>query len=114
MIEFSSFEEARERSGLRLVVVPGVPSPWGEAAKGILHVKQIPWLAVRLDQGSQELADWTGERSGPVAMYGNDAPRSGWAEIVGTLSGDDTIFVATHNAADQRGLVAKLRAQFND
>jgi transcriptional regulator of arginine metabolism len=38
--------------------------------------------------------------------------RSGWSEIVGTVSGDDTIFVATRNNADQRRLLAKLRAQF--
>lgn len=46
-----------------------------------------------------------------VAVY---LDRSGWTEMVGTLSGDDTIFVATRNAADQRRLVAKLRAQFSD
>ena len=44
-VEFVDFEEARKRDGLRMVVVSGVPSPWGEAAKGILYVKQIPWLA---------------------------------------------------------------------
>jgi transcriptional regulator of arginine metabolism len=38
--------------------------------------------------------------------------RSGWPEIVGTLSGDDTIFVATRNNGDQRRLIAKLRSQF--
>jgi glutathione S-transferase len=81
-IEYADLETAREHPGLRMVVVPGVPSPWGEAAKGILHVKQLPWLAVRLDQGSQEMADWTGERSGPVAMYEDEAPRGGWAEIL--------------------------------
>jgi glutathione S-transferase len=81
-IEYVDFDTARAKDGLRMVVVPGVPSPWGEAAKGILHVKQIPWLAVRLDQGSQEMADWTGERSGPVAIYRNEAPRSGWAAIL--------------------------------
>jgi transcriptional regulator of arginine metabolism len=43
-----------------------------------------------------------------VAVY---LDRSGWIEIVGTLSGDDTIFVATRTAAEQRRLVAKLRAQ---
>jgi len=81
-IEYIEFEEARASDGLRMVVVPGVPSPWGEAAKGILHYKQIPWLAVRLDQGNSDMADWTGERSGPVAMYRDEAPRSGWAEIL--------------------------------
>ena len=81
-IEYVDLDQARKSDGLRMVVVPRVPSPWGEAAKGILHVKQIPWLAVRLDQGSAEMADWTGQRSGPVAMYQNEAPRSGWAEIL--------------------------------
>lgn len=35
--------------------------------------------------------------------------RSGWPEIVGTLSGDDTIFVATRNGQEQRRLVSRLR-----
>ena len=81
-IEYIDFEAARDRDGLRMVVVPGVPSPWGEAAKGILHFKKIPWLAVRLDQGKPEMAEWTGARSGPVAMYEDEAPRSAWAEIL--------------------------------
>lgn len=39
--------------------------------------------------------------------------RAGWPEIVGTLSGDDTIFVATGSAAEQRTLIARLRGQFD-
>jgi transcriptional regulator of arginine metabolism len=35
--------------------------------------------------------------------------RSAWPEIVGTVSGDDTIFVATRNARDQKQLVNRLR-----
>jgi len=31
-----------------------------------------------------------------------------WPEVVGTLSGDDTIFIATSSAANQRRLRAKL------
>jgi glutathione S-transferase len=81
-IEFVELDEARACAGLRMVVVPGVPSPWGEAAKGILHVKQIPYCAVRLDQASGAMAAWTGQRSGPVAMYDEEAPRGGWAEIL--------------------------------
>jgi transcriptional regulator of arginine metabolism len=34
-----------------------------------------------------------------------------WPEIVGTVSGDDTIFIATRTGGDQRRLVAKLRAR---
>jgi transcriptional regulator of arginine metabolism len=35
--------------------------------------------------------------------------RSDWPEIVGTVSGDDTIFVATRNGQDQRQLLSRLR-----
>lgn len=81
-VDYVDFEDAKAREGLRMVVVSGVPSPWGEAAKGILHVKQIPWVAVKLDQGNAAMAEWTGERSGPVAIYEQEAPRGGWAEIL--------------------------------
>ena len=36
--------------------------------------------------------------------------RERWPEIVGTLSGDDTIFVATGSARAQRVVLARLRA----
>lgn len=65
-----------------MVVVGGVPSPWGEAAKGILHIKGIEWVAVRLVYDSEPLKNWAGQRSGPVAMYEQEKPRSGWAEIL--------------------------------
>ncbi|MGB5132248.1 MAG: hypothetical protein WBO00_06510 [Steroidobacteraceae bacterium] len=38
--------------------------------------------------------------------------RAQWPEIVGTLSGDDTIFVATGGAAAQRRLGARLQQKF--
>ncbi len=38
--------------------------------------------------------------------------RSGWPEIAGTLSGDDTIFVATADRARQKLLVARLQKVF--
>ncbi|MDP6435778.1 MAG: ArgR family transcriptional regulator [Gammaproteobacteria bacterium] len=42
-----------------------------------------------------------------VAVY---LDRSGWPEIVGTVSGDDTIFVATENGRDQKTLLGRLRS----
>jgi glutathione S-transferase len=80
--EYVGVEEARKRNGLRMVVVGGVPSPWGEAAKGILHIKGIEWAAVRLVYDSEPLREWAGQRSGPVAIYDDERPRSGWAEIL--------------------------------
>ena len=80
--QYIGVEEARKRNGLRMVVVGGVPSPWGEAAKGMLHIKGIEWTAVRLVHDSEPLREWAGQRCGPVAIYDNEKPRSGWAEIL--------------------------------
>jgi len=81
-MEFVELEDAKRRGGLRLVTVGGVPSPWSEAAKGILHVKRIPCVLVRMNPGDPAVPAWTGSASAPVAMYENEAPRSGWAEIL--------------------------------
>lgn len=81
-IQYIGVDDARGRKGLRMVVVGGVPSPWGEAAKGFLHIKGIEWAAVRLTYDSEALKEWAGQRSGPVAIYDDEPPRSGWAEIL--------------------------------
>jgi glutathione S-transferase len=65
-----------------MVVVGDVPSPWSEAAKGIFRVKGIPWVAVRLSYESKLLKEWAGQRSAPVAIYNDEPPRSGWADIL--------------------------------
>jgi transcriptional regulator of arginine metabolism len=38
--------------------------------------------------------------------------RAEWPEVAGTLSGDDTIFIATANARAQSALIARLRELF--
>jgi glutathione S-transferase len=80
--QYVDVEEAKKLHGLRMVVVGSVPSSWGEAAKGILHIKGIEWAAVRLVYDSEPLREWAGQRSAPVAIYANERPRSGWAEIL--------------------------------
>ena len=80
--QYVSVEDAMKSGGLRMVVVGGVPSPWGEAAKGFLHIKKIGWAAVRLVYDSEPLNAWAGQRSGPVAIYEQERPRSGWADIL--------------------------------
>jgi glutathione S-transferase len=80
--QYIDLDEATKRQGLRMVVVGDVPSPWGEAAKGILHIKGIEWAAVRLVYDSEPLLQWAGQRSAPVAIYDNEKPRAGWAEIL--------------------------------
>lgn len=38
--------------------------------------------------------------------------RAGWAEVVGTISGDDTIFVATASSRGQQTLLGRLTMTF--
>ena len=115
-----------QRGGLRMVVVGGVPSPWGEAAKGILHIKGIEWVAVRLAYDSEPLKQWAGQRSGPVAIYERERPRGGWAEILllaehlaptpSLLSADAAdralVFGLAHEICGEEGLGWSRRLQF--
>jgi glutathione S-transferase len=80
---FVDLETARSARGLRLLVIGTVPSPWSEAAKAILHVKALPFVAVRWGRSNAEaVAPWTGARNAPVALYDDEPPRTGWAEIL--------------------------------
>ena len=80
--EYLGLDEAMARGGLRMVVVGNVPSPWGEAAKGLFHIKGLDWSAVRLVYDDPALADWAGELSGPVAIWKDESPRSAWNDIL--------------------------------
>ncbi|MBP1684339.1 MAG: hypothetical protein H6Q33_482 [Deltaproteobacteria bacterium] len=82
MADYVEIEDARHMSGLRLVLIAGVPSPWGEAAKGILRVKHIPFVRVRHDLGGPNTAlrEWTGQSSAPVAIWNDERPRTTWIE----------------------------------
>lgn len=81
-VNYIDFDQAKDQQGLRMVVMPGLPSPWSESAKGILHIKQIPWHGVRLDQRNDEMAQWTGVRNAPVAIYNKETPKTDWVSIL--------------------------------
>lgn len=83
-IEYVDVETARTARGLRLVLTRGLPGPWSQAAKGILWVKRIRYLAVAQEGGgaNDDLVAWTGRADAPVAMYDDEPPRSGWIEIL--------------------------------
>ena len=81
--EFVSLDEVMQRRGVRMVVVGQVPSPWGEAAKGIFHLKGLDVAAVRFDYASETMRQWTGgHRGGPAVVFDDEPPRTGWAEIL--------------------------------
>jgi hypothetical protein len=66
------------------VLSAGVPGPWGEAAKAILHVKKISYTPVRQIPAAPNpaLEAWTGRNDAPIAMLDDERARAGWAEIL--------------------------------
>lgn len=81
MAEYVDIEQAVTISGLRVVLPPGIPGPWAEAVKGILHVKKIPFTRVRHDGGNYApLIRWTAQSSAPVMVYNDERPRSVWSD----------------------------------
>ncbi len=84
MSDFIGISEARARKGLRLVLLRGLPSPWSQAAKGIFELERVPFQKVQLlpEEPRELLREWTGQDSFPAAMYDDERPRTGWAEIL--------------------------------
>jgi glutathione S-transferase len=76
--------EARSLPGLRLALTTGTFAPWSEAAKSIFAVKGIAYVPVAqyAGQENRDLVDWTGSRNAPVAVYADERPCEGWAEIL--------------------------------
>lgn len=76
--------EARALGGLRLVLLRGLPSPWSLAAKAIFDLKRIPYTRVWRAPGDapDALLEWTGQTSYPAAIFEDERPRTGWAEIL--------------------------------
>ena len=81
-MRFVGLEEARQASGLRLVIATNVPSPWSQAAMGVFDMKGLDYLAVRFRRTDEEIRQWTGARNVPVVLFDDEPPRTGWAEIV--------------------------------
>ena len=84
-MDYVEIEAARKLPGLRLVLTPGVPGPWGEAAKSLFQVKGIEFVPVRQPSEQEDrtgLVAWTLQTSAPVAMYEDERPRSSWESIL--------------------------------
>ncbi|HYV67365.1 MAG TPA: hypothetical protein VE964_14070 [Myxococcales bacterium] len=84
-VRFVDLETARASRGLRMAVVTSVPSPWSDAARGMAAAKDLECLAVHFDPRDEAIPRWTGCPNAPVALYKDELPRSGWAEILSLL-----------------------------
>ena len=91
MINYVTIREAREMSGLRIVLGDfAIPIPWREACKGIFFVKGLKYTPVRsanegasdmqigMDGTQTELIDWTAQASVPVVAWNDERPRTLW------------------------------------
>jgi glutathione S-transferase len=93
MAQYVEVEQAVAMSGLRVVLSPGVPGPWSEAAKGILYVKKLHYTKVRQELGGANLPllRWSAQTTAPVFVYENERPRSLW---------NDQLYLAERLAPD--------------
>jgi len=81
-MHYLSVAEARNRRGLRLVLSAGVPGPWGEAAKAIFSLRQVPFVAVEqlAMEANEDLVAWTGHRNAPIACFDDEPPLTLWLD----------------------------------
>ena len=84
MGKFLTITEARETSGMRLIVAEGVPGPWAEGIRGILEYKNIPYSKGRFELGGdhEQLIAWTSQSSVPVIAWNDEFPKSAWLEQI--------------------------------
>jgi glutathione S-transferase len=82
MAQYVEVTDAIKMPGLRVVLTPGVPGPWSEAAKAILHVKGLPYVKVRQELlgANLPLLGWTAQATAPVAVWNDEPPRCTWIE----------------------------------
>jgi glutathione S-transferase len=84
MLQYRSFEEIVDHPGLRIVLVKGVPSPWGQAAKTIFEIKGLdyvaaPWLG---GEPNDDIAAWSGATSAPIVAWAREKPVNRWIDIL--------------------------------
>ncbi len=84
MLQYRSFEEIVAHPGLRIVMVKGMPSPWGQAAKTIFEIKGLDYVAAPWIGGepNPEIVAWGGEASAPIVAWAKEKPINRWIDIL--------------------------------
>ena len=83
-MKFLSIAELSKRPGLRLVLVQGAPSPWGQAVKAMMEYKGLEFAVAAQIPGAEnaELVAWAGVNSGPVVAWNEGRPMNRWNDIL--------------------------------
>jgi transcriptional regulator of arginine metabolism len=93
------------KAGDRYIVPSGEESGADNPFAAVAHFV----IAVRIAGASLTVVKTTTGTAQSVAVAIDD---SNWPEVVGTISGDDTIFIATDDGRAQRKLRERLRGVF--
>lgn len=83
-MRFVSIEELKKAPGLRLILVAGTPSPWGQATKAMMEFKGLDFTAGLLPPGesNEDIVAWTGFSSGPIVIYNDEKAIERWTDIL--------------------------------
>jgi len=76
------FDTALASTGLRLVLLAGVPSPWSQAALAIFRYKRLPLVHTSSRSTDPAFQRWNGARNLPALLSNDEPVRTGWAEIL--------------------------------
>jgi hypothetical protein len=84
MLEYRSLKEIIGHPGLRIVLVKGMPSPWGQAAKTIFEIKGLDYVAAPWMPGeaNEDVVAWGAEASGPIVAWAKEKPIHRWIDIL--------------------------------
>jgi glutathione S-transferase len=84
MFEYKTVEEIKAHPGLRIVLVRGWPSPWGQAAKTIFEIKGLDYVAAPWNsfEENADIVEWSGENSAPIVAWADEKPISRWVDIL--------------------------------
>jgi glutathione S-transferase len=84
VLQYRSLEEIINHPGLRIVLVKGMPSPWGQAAKTIFEIKHLDYVAApwRPGEANEAIVAWGGESSAPIVAWAKEKPIHRWIDIL--------------------------------
>ena len=83
-LDYQSIQSIIPAEGLRLILLRGYPSPWGQAAKAMMEYKDLSFTigAMEAGQPNEELKAWAGTDSAPVVAADSSPPISRWNDIL--------------------------------
>ncbi|MDC0068856.1 hypothetical protein OAL10_08715 [Gammaproteobacteria bacterium] len=83
-MEYQEINEVINADGLRIVLVQGFPSPWGQAAKAMMEYKSLNYTAGALKARGENAAivNWAGVNSAPVVAWNRETPLNRWDDIL--------------------------------